>query len=79
MTKRIRNTQQLQEAKEELEELKKAKSKILQAQSYSIGGNQINRASLKQISDEISELERAIDQYETYGSTKRRIKRVIPL
>ena len=79
MTKRIRNTQQLQEAKEELAELKKAKSKILQAQSYSMGGNQINRASLKQISDEISKLENAIDNYETYGSTKRRIKRVIPL
>lgn len=79
MTKKIRNTLQLQEAKEELAELRKAKSKILQAQSYSMGGNQVNRASLKQISDEISALETAIDKYETYGSTKRRIKRLIPL
>ena len=79
MTKKIRNTLQLQEAKAELAELRKAKSKILQAQSYSMGGNQVNRASLKQISDEISALETAIDNYETYGSTKRRIKRLIPL
>lgn len=79
MTVIIKNSVQLQEAKEELAALKKARKKILEAQSYTIGSDQINRASLAEVSAEISAYEKAIDAYETYGSTKRRIKRVVPL
>lgn len=79
MTKIIRNKKQLLEAKEELEELKRAKSKILQAQSYSIGANQLSRANLKEVSEQISLYEKAIDSYEARGTTKRSAKRVVPL
>jgi archaellum component FlaC len=79
MTKIIRNAKQLAEAKEELEDLKKAKKKILQAQSYTTDVNQITRASLKEVSEEISAYEEAIDAYEQHGSTKRRAKRVVPI
>jgi P2-related tail formation protein len=79
MTKIIRNAAQLAEAKEELADLKKAKKKILLAQSYSTDVNQVTRASLKEVSEEIEAYETAIDAYETNGSTKRRAKRVVPI
>lgn len=80
MTVVIKNNKQLTEAKEMLAELKKAKLKILAAgQSYSIGGQTMNRASLKEISEEISAYEQAIDAYETHGTTKRRSVRAVPL
>ena len=75
----IRNKAQLAEANEELAELKKAKSKILGGgQSYSIGSNQLNRVSYKQLTQEIEDYEKAIDAFENYGTTKRRSKMVIP-
>lgn len=80
MTVIIKNETQLKEAKETLEDLKKARKKILAGgQSYTIGANQMNRASLKEISEEISAYEQAIDAYETYGSSKRRTARAVPL
>lgn len=74
----IKNDVQLAAAKEELEELKKAWRKILHAQSYSVEGNQVNRASLKEIKKEIDEYETAIALYEENGSTKRRARNVTP-
>jgi chromosome segregation ATPase len=79
MTKIIRNADQLAEAKAELEDLKKAKKKILQAQSYTTEVNQVTRANLKEVSEEISAYEQAIDAYERNGSTRRRAKRVVPV
>lgn len=80
MTVIIKNETQLKEAKETLEDLKKARKKILAGgQSYTIGANQMNRASLKEIYEEISAYEQAIDAYETYGSSKRRTARAVPL
>lgn len=79
MTVIIRNSAQLQEAKEDLAALKKARRKILEAQSYTIGSDQLNRASLAEVTAEISAYEKAIDAYETYGSTKRRTKRFVPI
>ncbi len=80
MTVIIKNKKQLEEAKEELALLKKARRKILAGgQSYTIGPNQLNRASLAEISEEISAYESAIDAYETNGTSKRRGKRVVPL
>lgn len=79
MTVIIRNKAQLEEAKETLEDLKKARKKILAGgQSYTLGPNQMNRASLKEISEEISAYEQAIDAYETHGTTKRRMVRAVP-
>lgn len=76
----IKNKKQLEEAKEDLELLKKARRKILAGgQSYTMGSNQMNRANLAEITKEISAYETAIDAYETYGTTKRRGKRVVPL
>jgi hypothetical protein len=39
----------------------------------------MTRASLKEISEEIQEYEQAIDAYETYGTSKRRSVRAVPL
>lgn len=76
----IKNDKQLLEAKETLEDLKKARKKILVGgQSYTIGYNQMNRASLKEISEEIAAYESAIDAYETNGTSKRRVVRAVPL
>jgi len=76
----INNKKQLEEAKVQLGLLKKAREKILGGgQSYTIGPGQVTRANLKEISEEISAYEQAIDAYETYGTTKRRAKRVVPL
>lgn len=76
----IKNKEQLAEAKEDLKLLKKARRKILAGgQSYTMGSNQLNRASLAEITKEIAEYEAAIDAYETNGTSKRRGKRVIPL
>ena len=76
----IRNKEQLQDAKDTLNDLKKARKKILAGgQSYAIGPNQMTRASLKEISEEISAYEQAIDAYETRGTSKRRTARAVPI
>lgn len=80
MTIVIKNSKQLADAKEMLEDLKKAKKKILLAgQAYGIGGQTMQRADLKEISEEISMYEQAIDAYESHGTTKRRVVRAVPL
>ena len=80
MTVVIKNKNQLKEARETLEDLKRARKKILAGgQSYTMGPNQMNRASLKEISEEISAYEQAIDAYETHGTSKRRAVRAVPL
>lgn len=80
MTVIIRDRTQLEEAKRQLGFLKKAREKILGGgQSYTIGPNQMVRASLKEISEEISVYEQAIDAYESHGTTGRRAKRIVPL
>jgi uncharacterized protein Yka (UPF0111/DUF47 family) len=81
MTVIIKNKEQYNKAVEELEDLKRAKKKILKGgQSYTIGGeNQMTHASLKEISEQISAYEQAIDAYETYGTSKRKTVRVVPL
>ena len=57
MTVTIRNKNQLLDAKETLEDLKKARKKILLGgQAYEIGDNKMTRASLKEISEEINVL-----------------------
>ena len=80
MTVIIKNKMQLEDAKQQLQLLKKAREKILAGgQSYVIGPNQMRRADLKEISEEISVYEQAIDAYETNGTSKRRAKRAVPI
>lgn len=77
----IKNAKQLQQAKEDLELLRKAWKKILAGgQEYEIGGtNKMKRADLQEISKEISAYEEAIDTYEKHGSGRRTARRVIPI
>ena len=76
----IKNDEQLQEAKETLQDLKKARKKILVGgQSYTIGANQMSRANLAEIAREIEAYETAIDAYEARGTSKRRTVRAVPL
>ncbi len=80
MTVIIKNRQQLMDAKETLQDLKKARKKILVGgQSYKIEEIQMSRASLSEITKEIGAYEAAIDAYETYGTSKRKAVRVVPL
>lgn len=74
----IRNKKQYEKAVAELEELRAAWKKILNAQSYNIGDRQLTRASLTEIKTEIDEYESAIDAYES-GSSMRRSRRAVPV
>lgn len=77
----IRNARQLQQAKEDLELLRKAWRKILAGgQEYEIENmNRVKRADLKEITRQISEHEAAIETYERYGPAGGSVKRVIPI
>lgn len=78
----IRNKSQLLEAKETLEDLKRARKKILVGgQSYTAAGNQLSlsRVDFAELSRTIEDYEAAIDAYETHGSSKRRTVRAVPL
>lgn len=76
----IRTKEQYERALEDLEDLRKARKKILLGgQSYTIGSNQLNRATLKEVNAEISETEAAIADWKQKGTTRRKAKRVVPL
>lgn len=76
----IRNREQLRRAKEDLEDLRKAKKKILSGgQAYEMDKLSMTRANLKEINAEINDIEDAIARYEESGSTRRKVKRVIPI
>lgn len=65
--------------KRRLAEYYEAESKILQGQSYTIGSRQLTRASLAAVQKQINELESQIEALESSGTTKRRLKRVVPM
>lgn len=69
----------LLDLKKRLAEYREAESKILQGQSYSIGSRQLTRTSLAMVQKEIKNIETQIRQIEETGSTKRRIKRIVPI
>lgn len=76
----IKNDIQLKQAKEDLQLLRKAWRKILEGgQEYEMGTNRMKRASLSEISQEISAYEVAIDSYEKHKSTGVVTKMVIPI
>ena len=71
----IRTKKQYERALEDLEDLRKARKKILLGgQSYTIGSNQLNRAALKEVNAEISETEAAIADWEQKGTTRRKAR-----
>lgn len=76
----IKTKEQLNRAKEDLEDLRKAKKKILTGgQGYTVDSMSMTRANLKEINAEINELESAIGIYESSRTTRRKAKRVVPL
>lgn len=75
----IRNERELEQAYIDLADLRKAWKKILTAQSYTMGDDQVNRASLARIESEMDAYNEAIENYEANGTSKRRAKRAIPL
>lgn len=64
---------------ERLEIYRDAEPKILQGQSYAIGSRQLTRASLSSVQKMIKELETEIATLEQRGTTKRCMRRVVPL
>lgn len=79
MKKVIRTPEQLKQAKEELKLLRKAWEKILTGgQEYEIDTNRMKRADLKEISEQISAYESAIDSYERHGAKGTR-RRAVPI
>lgn len=79
MTVVIRNKKQLARAKEKLDILEKAWEKAVNAKSYSIGSDALERQKLEDLEEEIQAYENAIDDYETRGTSKRRSVRIVPI
>lgn len=79
MTVIIRNKSQLARAEVKLEALNKAWEKAVQAKAYVIGSHSVERQKIDDLEEEIQAYETAIDNYEKYGSSKRRGKRVVPI
>ena len=75
----INNKEDLKRAKEDYEALHEAWKKALLAQSYSQGSDQVTRASLKELQEQMSVYQAAIAAYESNGSTKRRTGRFVPI
>lgn len=74
-----RNKRKREILERRLEEYYIAESKILKGQSYTIDSRQVSRASLVSVQKKIKELEELLEALDTSGSTKRRLKRVIPV
>ena len=77
----IRTRYEYEKAVERRDLLQKAWEKIISgAQSYSIEGQQLTRASLARIESELDAFNDAIENYEQYGNGKRHpARRIIPL
>jgi len=74
-----RNKRKKELLERRLEEYYLAESKILRSQSYSLGSRQLTRADLSAVQAKIKELEAALDALETSGTTKRRMRRAVPV
>lgn len=79
MTVIIRNQKQLERAKEKLEILDKAWQKAVNSKSYTMGTDSLERQDLDDLETEIQAYENAIDDYETRGTSKRRVVRMVPI
>ena len=56
-----------------------AEEKILNSQSYSLESRTLTRANLKEVQTMIQKLEGEVAALEAHGSTKRRVRRVVPM
>lgn len=79
MTVVIRSDEDLKRAKEDYEALHDAWRKALLAQSYTQGSDQVARAGIDKLQEQMSAYQAAIAAYESNGSTKRRSGRFVPL
>lgn len=65
--------------KERLKRYYEAEEKILNSQSYTLGSRQLTRADLAKVQSMIARLESEIAALESRGTTKRPIRRAIPI
>ncbi len=75
----MKKSKRLAELRERLDIYKAAERKILQGQSYTLGSRQLTRTSLSSVQKMIKNLEAEIDVLERRGTTKRRMRRAVPL
>lgn len=64
--------------KERLELYYAAERRILEGQSYKLGSRELTMANLKEVQDKIKELENDIEKLESFGTTKRKVYKVVP-
>ena len=69
----------LEMKKARLEKYYRAEEMILNAQSYELDSRTLTRADLGTVQNMIQKLEGEIAAIESRGSTKRRVRRVVPL
>ena len=65
--------------KERLKRYYEAEEKILNSQSYTLGSKQLTRADLSKVQSMIARLESEIASLENRGTTKRPVRRAIPV
>lgn len=65
--------------KERLRRYYEAEEKILNSQSYTLGSKQLTRADLSKVQSMIARLESEIASLEGRGTTKRPVRRAIPV
>lgn len=65
--------------KDRLERYYKAEEKILNGQSYTLGSKQLTRTDLARVQSMIARLEAEIAALESRGTTKRPVRRAIPV
>lgn len=75
----IRQNTVLKMKKERLEKYYITEEKILNSQSYSLESRTLTRADLKTVQTMIQKLEGEIAAIESRGSTKRKVRRVVPV
>ncbi len=69
----------LENKKNRLKQYYKAEEKILNSQSYTLGSKQLTRADLSKVQSMIEKLESEIEALERRGTTKRSVRRAIPI
>lgn len=62
-----------------LEMYYECEEKILQGQSYTIGSRSLTRTNLSEVRAMISKLEAELNALDARGTTKRAVKRIIPM
>lgn len=69
----------LKMTKERLQKYYDCEEKILQGQSYTIGSRSLTRANLAEVQSMIAKLEADVEALEARGTTKRPVRRGVPV